>query len=123
MEIYLWTCLLLSLSSLGESFTRPRITSSSHKLFTVRETDRTQFDLSPRYLTAEVGRTVSLSCRAEGQVSWNFSAPRPQVEISDNELSITNTKFSDTGGYYCRSGIICSGEESRVVLAGLLTGT
>ena len=105
MEGLVWVSLLLSLSSQCQCSNKPTITSSSHTLVTVKDTDRTQFDPSPRYLTAEVGRTVSLNCRLEagGQVTWNVSSPLAQ-EITDTKLSILNTKFSDTGEYSCRLG-------------------
>ena len=106
MEVLVLVCLLLSLSSQCQCSNKQTITSSSHTLVTVKDSHRTQFDPSPRYLTAEVGRMVSLTCRLEagGQVTWNVSSPLAQVEITDSELSILNTKFSDTGDYSCRLG-------------------
>lgn len=107
MDVDTWMSLMICLVltfSFCEGNT-PTVTSTSHKVFKVKEHQRTDFDESEQFLTAEAGQTVVLLCQVEGggEVSWNYSvSSSPRLEISHDKLWIRRAQFSDTGGYSCR---------------------
>ena len=107
-----------------ESSNKPKLTSTSHKVFKVKEDEGSQFDASDRYLTAQSGNTVVLLCQVEEghKVSWNFSAKERRINIQDNKLLIINSKFADTGEYSCRFEFVIRTDWSNCG-AGLLVGT
>ena len=85
----------------------PRISSSTHRVFTVNQADQSEFDESDRYLIADAGQTVVLTCEVGGGQEVNWTTPSPSLEQEritrrNNKLSITSSIYSDTGGYSCR---------------------
>ena len=106
----IWT-LLLALTLFFrqcESWNKPTISSTTHKVFNVKQEDRSKFDESDRYLTVDAGKTVVLTCEVgEGQ-EVNWTTPNPILDTEritrrNNKLSIRNSIYSDTGGYSCGS--------------------
>ena len=89
-----------------ESWNKPKISSTTHKVFKVKQVDRSEFDESDRYLTVDAGRTVVLTCEVAGGQQVNWTTPRPRLDqrivSRNNKLSIINAIYSDTGGYSCR---------------------
>ena len=91
-----------------ESSKKPKISSTTHKVFHVRPEDRSDFDESDRYLTVEAGKTVVLTCEVGGGQEVNWTTPNPildtkRITMRSNKLSIRNSIYSDTGGYSCRT--------------------
>ena len=108
----IWTILLaLTLSCQQcESSNKPRISSTTHKVFNVRPEDRSEFDESDRYLVADASQTVVLTCEVGGgqEVNWTTpSSSHDETRISrrNKKLIITNSIYSDTGGYSCRFNV------------------
>ena len=90
-----------------ESVGKPKISSTTHKVFHVKQEDRSVFDESDRYLATDAGKTVVLTCEVgEGQeVNWTTPSPsldQERITRRNNKLSITRAIYSDTGGYSCR---------------------
>ena len=89
------------------SVKKPKISSTTHKVFRVKHVDRSEFDESDRYMIADAGKTVVLTCEIGGGQEVNWTTPRPRldqrIKTRNNKLSIINSIYSDTGGYSCRS--------------------
>ena len=90
-----------------EGLKKPRIFSSTHKVFNVNPEDQSDFDESDRYLIADAGQTVVLTCEVAGgqQVSWTTPGSgldEERITRRNNIISISSSIYSDTGGYSCR---------------------
>ena len=107
----IWTIVLLALTlscQQCESFNKARISSTTHKVFNVRPEDRSEFDDSDRYLVADATQTVVLTCELGGGQEANWTTPsssqdEERISRRNTKLIITNSIYSDTGGYSCRS--------------------
>ena len=105
----IWSTLLaLSFSCQQcESVEKPKISSTTHKVFHVKQEDRSVFDESDRYLATDAGKTVVLTCEVGEGLEVNWTTPsdsldQERVRRRNNKLTIRNSLYSDTGGYSCR---------------------
>ena len=90
-----------------ESLKSPKISSTTHKLFNVKQEDQSVFDESDRYLIADAGKTVVLTCEVGGGQEVNWTTPstsldEKRIRRRNNKLTLSNSVYSDTGGYSCR---------------------